>query len=54
MSIYFLTLSLLSWFQAFLIERAGRKKLMGYGYLLMGVTMCGLTVTLSLKVQKPQ
>lgn len=26
--------------QSFLIDRAGRKKLMGYGYLLMGITMC--------------
>uniref|UniRef100_A0A672GX58 Solute carrier family 2, facilitated glucose transporter member 5 n=1 Tax=Salarias fasciatus TaxID=181472 RepID=A0A672GX58_SALFA len=34
---------------SFLIDRAGRKKLMGYGYLLMGVTMCGLTVMLSIK-----
>ncbi|XP_075893472.1 solute carrier family 2, facilitated glucose transporter member 5-like isoform X2 [Nelusetta ayraudi] len=34
---------------AFLIDRTGRKKLMGYGYLLMGLTMCGLTVTLSIK-----
>lgn len=37
--------------QSFLIDRAGRKKLMGYGYLLMGVTMCVLTVTLSIKVK---
>lgn len=36
--------------QGFLIDRAGRKKLMGYGYLSMGLTMCGLTVTLSIKV----
>ncbi|XP_069546709.1 solute carrier family 2, facilitated glucose transporter member 11-like [Brachyistius frenatus] len=34
---------------SFLIDRAGRKKLMGYGYLLMGVTMCLLTVMLSIK-----
>ncbi|XP_056885962.1 solute carrier family 2, facilitated glucose transporter member 11 isoform X1 [Takifugu flavidus] len=34
---------------SFLIERIGRKKLMGYGYLTMGVTMTVLTVTLSLK-----
>lgn len=27
---------------------------MGYGYLLMGVTMCGLTVTLSIKVRSSQ
>uniref|UniRef100_A0A672YPN7 Solute carrier family 2, facilitated glucose transporter member 5 n=1 Tax=Sphaeramia orbicularis TaxID=375764 RepID=A0A672YPN7_9TELE len=32
-----------------LIDRAGRKKLMGYGYLLMGVTMSLLTVMLSIK-----
>ncbi|CAL8335558.1 unnamed protein product [Merluccius merluccius] len=31
------------------IERAGRKKLMGYGYLLMGVTMSILIITLSIK-----
>lgn len=36
--------------QSFLIDRAGRKKLMGYGYLLMGLTMCLLTVMLSIKV----
>ena len=36
--------------QSFLIDRAGRKKLMGYGYLLMGVTMSLLTVMLSIKV----
>ena len=36
--------------QSFLIDRAGRKKLMGYGYLLMGVTMSVLTVMLSIKV----
>ncbi|XP_042081759.1 solute carrier family 2, facilitated glucose transporter member 11-like, partial [Haplochromis burtoni] len=35
---------------SFLIDRAGRKKLMGYGYLLMGITMCVLTVMLSIKV----
>uniref|UniRef100_A0A3P8UFS9 Solute carrier family 2, facilitated glucose transporter member 5 n=1 Tax=Cynoglossus semilaevis TaxID=244447 RepID=A0A3P8UFS9_CYNSE len=34
---------------SFLIDRAGRKKLMGYGYLLMGLTMCLLTVMLSIK-----
>ncbi|XP_041801477.1 solute carrier family 2, facilitated glucose transporter member 11-like [Chelmon rostratus] len=34
---------------SFLIDRAGRKKLMGYGYLFMGVTMSILTVTLSFK-----
>ncbi|XP_037535712.1 solute carrier family 2, facilitated glucose transporter member 11-like [Nematolebias whitei] len=39
---------------SFLIDRAGRKKLMGYGYLLMGVTMCVLTVTLSMKDRNPQ
>ncbi|XP_071383050.1 solute carrier family 2, facilitated glucose transporter member 11-like [Centroberyx affinis] len=32
-----------------LIDRAGRKKLMGYGYLLMGITMSVLTVMLSIK-----
>ncbi|XP_068184117.1 solute carrier family 2, facilitated glucose transporter member 11-like [Antennarius striatus] len=31
------------------IDRAGRKNLMGYGYLLMGVTMSVLTGTLSYK-----
>lgn len=40
--------------QSFLIERVGRKKLMGYGYLMMGVTMSVLTVTLSLKVNLPK
>ncbi|XP_021177257.2 solute carrier family 2, facilitated glucose transporter member 11 [Fundulus heteroclitus] len=39
---------------SFLIDRAGRKKLMGYGYLLMGVTMCLLTVMLSIKDLSPQ
>ncbi|XP_017263664.1 solute carrier family 2, facilitated glucose transporter member 11-like [Kryptolebias marmoratus] len=39
---------------SFLIDRAGRKKLMGYGYLLMGVTMCVLTVMLSMKDLNPQ
>nr|XP_061813653.1 solute carrier family 2, facilitated glucose transporter member 11-like [Nerophis lumbriciformis] len=34
---------------SFLIDRAGRKKLMGYGYLLMAVTMSLLTVMLSIK-----
>ncbi|KAM7005851.1 solute carrier family 2, facilitated glucose transporter member 11-like isoform 2-T2 [Tautogolabrus adspersus] len=34
---------------SFLIDRAGRKKLMGYGYLLMGVTMSVLTAMLSIK-----
>ncbi|XP_039971462.1 solute carrier family 2, facilitated glucose transporter member 11-like [Xiphias gladius] len=34
---------------SFLIDRAGRKKLMGYGYLLMGVTMSLLTIMLSIK-----
>ncbi|XP_076012961.1 solute carrier family 2, facilitated glucose transporter member 5-like [Genypterus blacodes] len=34
---------------AFVIDRAGRKKLMGFGYLLMGLTMCILTITLSIK-----
>ncbi|XP_022602534.1 solute carrier family 2, facilitated glucose transporter member 11-like [Seriola dumerili] len=34
---------------SFLIDRSGRKKLMGYGYLLMGVTMSLLTVMLSIK-----
>ena len=37
-----------------MIERAGRKKLMGYGYLLMGVTMSVLIVTLSVKVNIQQ
>ncbi|XP_029906572.1 solute carrier family 2, facilitated glucose transporter member 11-like [Myripristis murdjan] len=32
-----------------LIDRAGRKKLMGYGYLSMGITMIVLTVMLSIK-----
>ncbi|KAM4613755.1 solute carrier family 2, facilitated glucose transporter member 11-like [Polymixia lowei] len=32
-----------------MIDRAGRKKLMGYGYLLMGFTMCILIVMLSIK-----
>ncbi|XP_056465502.1 solute carrier family 2, facilitated glucose transporter member 11-like [Gadus chalcogrammus] len=41
----FVTISLCS----LVIERAGRKKLMGYGYLLMGVTMSVLIVTLSVK-----
>ncbi|KAL3978463.1 peroxin-13 [Sarotherodon galilaeus] len=34
---------------SFLIDRADRKKLMGYGYLLMGITMCVLTLMLSIK-----
>ncbi|XP_010744650.2 solute carrier family 2, facilitated glucose transporter member 11 [Larimichthys crocea] len=34
---------------SFLIDRAGRKKLMGYGYLLMGIIMSILTVTMSYK-----
>ncbi|XP_062252807.1 solute carrier family 2, facilitated glucose transporter member 11-like [Platichthys flesus] len=34
---------------SFLIDRAGRKKLMGYGYLLMGITMSLLTAMLSIK-----
>ncbi|XP_062402158.1 solute carrier family 2, facilitated glucose transporter member 5-like isoform X1 [Sardina pilchardus] len=34
---------------SFLIESAGRKKLLGYGYLLMGVMMSVLTVLLSIK-----
>ncbi|XP_070813789.1 solute carrier family 2, facilitated glucose transporter member 11-like [Chaetodon trifascialis] len=34
---------------SFLIDRAGRKKLMGYGYLFMGATMSVLTVSLSFK-----
>ncbi|XP_041639520.1 solute carrier family 2, facilitated glucose transporter member 11-like [Cheilinus undulatus] len=34
---------------SFLIDRAGRKKLMGYGYLLMGITMSVLTAMLSIK-----
>ncbi|XP_061584501.1 solute carrier family 2, facilitated glucose transporter member 11-like [Cololabis saira] len=38
---------------SFLIDRAGRKKLMGYGYLLMGFTMVVLTVTLSVKEMSP-
>ncbi|XP_044206104.1 solute carrier family 2, facilitated glucose transporter member 11-like [Thunnus albacares] len=38
---------------SFLIDRAGRKKLMGYGYLLMGVTMSLLTVMLSIKDLNP-
>lgn len=37
--------------QSFLIEHTGRKKLMGCGYLLMGVIMSVLTATLSLKVK---
>ncbi|GLD64556.1 solute carrier family 2, facilitated glucose transporter member 11-like protein [Lates japonicus] len=38
------------YFYAFdIFHRAGRKKLMGYGYLLMGVTMILLTVMLSIK-----
>lgn len=40
--------------QSFLIDRAGRKKLMGYGYLMMGVTMSVLTVTLSYKASTLQ
>lgn len=36
--------------QSFLIDRAGRKKLMGYGYLSMGIAMSVLTVMLSIKV----
>ncbi|KAM3877709.1 solute carrier family 2, facilitated glucose transporter member 11-like [Diretmus argenteus] len=32
-----------------MIDRAGRKMLMGYGYLLMGITMSVLTVMLSIK-----
>ncbi|XP_075316113.1 solute carrier family 2, facilitated glucose transporter member 11-like [Odontesthes bonariensis] len=39
---------------SFLIDRAGRKKLMGIGYLMMGVTMCALTVMLSIKEMSPQ
>ncbi|KAK7916592.1 hypothetical protein WMY93_012353 [Mugilogobius chulae] len=35
---------------SFLIDRAGRKKLMGYGYLLMGITMAILTAMLTIKV----
>ncbi|XP_058486789.1 solute carrier family 2, facilitated glucose transporter member 11-like isoform X3 [Solea solea] len=38
---------------SFLIDRAGRKKLMGYGYLLMGITMSLLTVMLSIKDLSP-
>uniref|UniRef100_A0A3Q4C0Q1 Solute carrier family 2, facilitated glucose transporter member 5 n=1 Tax=Mola mola TaxID=94237 RepID=A0A3Q4C0Q1_MOLML len=34
---------------SFFIDRTGRKKLMGYGYLCMGITMSVLTVTLSIK-----
>ncbi|XP_074527836.1 solute carrier family 2, facilitated glucose transporter member 11-like [Halichoeres trimaculatus] len=34
---------------SFLIDRTGRKKLMGYGYLLMGITMSVLTAMLSIK-----
>ncbi|XP_077385429.1 solute carrier family 2, facilitated glucose transporter member 11-like [Festucalex cinctus] len=34
---------------AFLIDRAGRKKMMGYGYLLMALTMSLLTVMLCIK-----
>lgn len=44
-----ITISLCS----FLIDRAGRKKLMGYGYLLMGITMSVLTVMLSIKDMNP-
>ena len=40
--------------QSLMIDRAGRKKLMGYGYLLMGITMIVLTVTLSFKVKTSQ
>ncbi|XP_070696759.1 solute carrier family 2, facilitated glucose transporter member 11-like [Pempheris klunzingeri] len=36
-----------------LIDRAGRKKLMGYGYLLMGITMSVLTTMLSFKDLNP-
>ena len=36
--------------QSLLIDRAGRKMLMGYGYLLMGVIMSILIVMLSIKV----
>ncbi|XP_020789909.1 solute carrier family 2, facilitated glucose transporter member 11-like [Boleophthalmus pectinirostris] len=38
---------------SFLIDRAGRKKLMGYGYLLMGTTMAILSVMLSIKDLNP-
>ncbi|XP_059186304.1 solute carrier family 2, facilitated glucose transporter member 11-like [Centropristis striata] len=34
---------------SFLIDQAGRKRLIGYGYLMMGITMCALTVMLSIK-----
>lgn len=44
-----ITISLCS----FLIDRAGRKKLMGYGYLLMGIAMSVLTVMLSIKHLHP-
>lgn len=40
--------------QSLLIDRAGRKKLMGYGYLMMGVTMSMLTITLSYKLSTLQ
>ncbi|KAG7272938.1 hypothetical protein CRUP_020181 [Coryphaenoides rupestris] len=45
----FVTISLCS----LVIDRAGRKKLMGYGYLLMGATMSILIVTLSFKAWRP-
>uniref|UniRef100_A0A3Q2YLL5 Solute carrier family 2, facilitated glucose transporter member 5 n=1 Tax=Hippocampus comes TaxID=109280 RepID=A0A3Q2YLL5_HIPCM len=35
---------------SFLIDRAGRKKLMGYGYLMMAVAMSLLTIMLCIKV----
>ncbi|KAJ0023909.1 hypothetical protein NQD34_003808, partial [Periophthalmus magnuspinnatus] len=38
---------------SFLIDRAGRKKLMGYGYLLMGITMAILSVMLYIKDLNP-
>ena len=34
-----------------MIDRAGRKKLMGFGYLMMGVVMSVLIVMLTIKVK---
>lgn len=47
---FFFKVSLLFVFQSFLIDRAGRKKLMGYGYLMMAVAMSLLTIMLCIKV----
>ncbi|KAG7244636.1 hypothetical protein INR49_029655 [Caranx melampygus] len=38
---------------SFLIDRSGRKRLMGYGYLLMGITMSVLTAMLTIKDMNP-